>query len=153
MGCHLRIPRLARLVLVGELNQDQLGEYQFKGLSTNGLPKQYAGLTGAFRYGDAQKCEDLLSTEQFACVIMEVSRFAQPDSDFVRTVREICTKTDTLLIFDECTSGFRQYFGGLHMTLDVNPDICMFGKALGNGHPITAVLGRREVMMGMRIHL
>ena len=130
------------------LKKDQLGEHLLKGLSTNGLPKQYSGLTEAFRYGDAEKCEELLSTEQFSCVIMEVSRFDQPDADFVRNVREICNKTNTLLIFDECTSGFRQYFGGLHMTLDVHPDICMFGKALGNGHPITAVLGRREVMLG-----
>ena len=51
-----------------------------------------------------------------------------------------------VLIFDECTSGFRESFGGLHKKYDVQPDIAMFGKALGNGYAINALIGRREVM-------
>jgi glutamate-1-semialdehyde 2,1-aminomutase len=50
------------------------------------------------------------------------------------------------LIFDECTSGFRQTNGGLHKLYGVEPDIAIFGKALGNGYAITAVIGRREIM-------
>ena len=50
------------------------------------------------------------------------------------------------MIFDECTSGFRETFGGLHKKYGVNPDIAMFGKALGNGYAITAVLGRKDIM-------
>lgn len=51
-----------------------------------------------------------------------------------------------MLIFDECTSGFRQSFGGLHKIYGVEPDMAVFGKALGNGYAITAVIGREEVM-------
>ena len=51
-----------------------------------------------------------------------------------------------MLIFDECTSGFRETYGGLHLKYGVNPDMAMFGKSLGNGYAITAVIGKREVM-------
>jgi glutamate-1-semialdehyde 2,1-aminomutase len=51
-----------------------------------------------------------------------------------------------VLIFDECTSGFRQAFGGLHKVYGVDPDMAVFGKALGNGYAVTGVIGRREIM-------
>ncbi|MBT3196546.1 MAG: aminotransferase class III-fold pyridoxal phosphate-dependent enzyme, partial [Gammaproteobacteria bacterium] len=51
-----------------------------------------------------------------------------------------------VLVFDECTSGFRETFGGLHKKFGVNPDMAVFGKALGNGYAISAVIGSREVM-------
>ena len=50
------------------------------------------------------------------------------------------------MIFDECTSGFRSTNGGLHKKFKVNPDIAIFGKALGNGHAITAIIGKKEIM-------
>ena len=51
-----------------------------------------------------------------------------------------------ILIFDECTSGFRECFGGIHKKFSINPDMLMLGKALGNGYPITAVLGNQKTM-------
>ena len=64
----------------------------------------------------------------------------------MKNVRNICDKNNIILIFDECTSGFRETFGGLHLKYNVYPDIAVFGKALGNGHPITAVIGKRNIM-------
>jgi glutamate-1-semialdehyde 2,1-aminomutase len=61
-------------------------------------------------------------------------------------VRELANRRGTILIFDECTSGFRQTFGGLHKLYAVEPDMAIFGKALGNGYAINAVIGRREIM-------
>ena len=55
-------------------------------------------------------------------------------------------KKKIILIFDECTSGFRESFGGLQKKININPDILILGKALGNGYPITAVLGKKEIM-------
>ena len=63
-----------------------------------------------------------------------------------KKVRNFCTKKKITLIFDECTSGFRNNLGGIHLTTGVNPDIAMFGKALGNGYAITAVIGKTKVM-------
>ena len=61
-------------------------------------------------------------------------------------VRELADKNNIVLIFDECTSGFRETFGGLHKKYNVEPDLAMYGKTLGNGYAITAVLGKSEVM-------
>ena len=66
-----------------------------------------------------------------------------PDPGFLEGVRELCTRRGIVLIFDECTSGFRETFGGLHLKYGVEPDMAMFGKALGNGYAITATIGRR----------
>ena len=69
-----------------------------------------------------------------------------PDSGFLEGVRNLCTRRGIVLIFDECTSGFRETFGGLHLKYGVEPDMAMFGKAMGNGYAITATIGRRAVM-------
>jgi glutamate-1-semialdehyde 2,1-aminomutase len=77
---------------------------------------------------------------------MEVMRNKGPENDFLQKVRKLATERGIVLIFDECTSGFRQTFGGLHKLYGVEPDMAMFGKAMGNGYAITAAIGRREVM-------
>ena len=77
---------------------------------------------------------------------MEVSRASGPENSFLQKVRKLATKKGIVLIFDECTTGFRETFGGLHKKYNVEPDMAMFGKALGNGYAITSVIGRREVM-------
>jgi len=77
---------------------------------------------------------------------MEVVRNMGPEDNFLQKVRKLATDRGIVLIFDECTSGFRETFGGLHKKYDVEPDMAMFGKALGNGYAITATIGRKEVM-------
>ena len=74
--------------------------------------------------------------------MMEVSRNYVPKNNFLNLIRKECTKKKIILIFDECSSGFRETLGGLHLKYKVNPDLAMFGKALGNGYPITAVIGK-----------
>ena len=61
-------------------------------------------------------------------------------------LRDICTMKGIVLIFDECTSGFRETYGGRFNIFGIYPDVCMYGKALGNGYAITAVVGVKEVM-------
>jgi glutamate-1-semialdehyde 2,1-aminomutase len=77
---------------------------------------------------------------------MEVSRSVEPQAGFLDSVRKLATEKNIVLIFDECTSGFRETFGGLHKKYSVEPDMAMFGKALGNGYAITAAIGRRDIM-------
>ena len=77
---------------------------------------------------------------------MEPMRGHAPDPGFLEGVREIATRIGAVLVFDEVTSGFRVNLGGIHLTMGVDPDIAVFGKALGNGYPISAVIGRREIM-------
>ena len=77
---------------------------------------------------------------------MEVQRSIPPQPGFLQSVRDLCDRHNIVLIFDECTSGFRETFGGLHLKYGVDPDIAMFGKALGNGYAITAIIGRSSIM-------
>ena len=77
---------------------------------------------------------------------MEVARNTLPDIKFLNEVREITNKKKILLIFDECTSGFRRNLGGMHLLTKVNPDILVLGKAMGNGYPITAVVASGKLL-------
>jgi glutamate-1-semialdehyde 2,1-aminomutase len=77
---------------------------------------------------------------------MEVSRNHGPVEGFLEKVRELATSENIVLIFDECTSGFRATFGGLHKAYGIDPDMAIFGKALGNGYAITSVIGTEAVM-------
>ena len=78
--------------------------------------------------------------------IKEVLRNIAPKDKFLERVRKLCDEKGIILIFDECTSGFRESYGGLHKNYKVFPDMAMFGKALGNGYAITAIIGRRSII-------
>ena len=77
---------------------------------------------------------------------MEVTRNYNPQNDFLKKIRALCNKKNIILIFDECTSGFRENLGGKHLKFKVNPDLAMFGKAMGNGYAINAIIGKRKYM-------
>ena len=81
---------------------------------------------------------------------MEVERDEKPRDNFLKKVRDLASKKNIVLIFDECTSGFRSNLGGLHLKYKVYPDIAILGKALGNGYAINAIIGRREIMQASR---
>ena len=78
---------------------------------------------------------------------MEVQRYEKPRKKFLEEVRKLCNKHKITLIFDECTTGFRETYGGLHKKYKVYPDIAMFGKAMGNGYAINAIIGKK-IMKG-----
>jgi glutamate-1-semialdehyde aminotransferase len=77
---------------------------------------------------------------------MEVHRNEEPRNHFLSKVRKLASDKNIVLIFDECTSGFRKTFGGLHKYYKITPDIAIFGKALGNGYAINAVIGKKSIM-------
>lgn len=133
--------------LSANLNEgNNLKTHLMDGVPPRGIPRALADTVLPFSYNDIEAVARILKAGDIAAVKMEVSRSVGPDPGFLETVRELCTKYGTVLIFDECTSGFRETFGGLHLKYGVNPDLAMFGKALGNGYAISAVIGRDEVM-------
>ena len=87
-----------------------------------------------------------MKREDIGIIKMEVERNEPPKEGYLQKIRKLCSDRGIVLIFDECTSGFRETYGGLHKKYGVDPDMAMFGKALGNGYAITAVIGRRSVM-------
>ena len=117
------------------------------GLEPRGVPRDLAGITLPFAYNDIAQLEQLFRDHSDLGVVkMEVSRNEDPAPGFLERVRELATQNGAVLVFDECTSGFRETFGGLHKKYGVEPDMALFGKALGNGYAISSVIGRREVM-------
>jgi glutamate-1-semialdehyde 2,1-aminomutase len=90
--------------------------------------------------------EDLAKGRAIGIIMIDTAQHADAHADFLRRVRALATAHGIVLIFDECMSGFRRSFGGLHLKYGVEPDMAILGKALGNGYAITAALGRREVM-------
>jgi glutamate-1-semialdehyde 2,1-aminomutase len=116
------------------------------GLEPNGVPRNLHGTVFPFNYNNFAELEALVNEHDIGVIKMEVVRNNGPQDNFLHKVRQLATERGIVLIFDECTSGFRQTFGGLHKLYGVEPDMAMFGKALGNGYAITATIGRREVM-------
>ncbi|MEY5015797.1 MAG: hypothetical protein RIS92_2155 [Verrucomicrobiota bacterium] len=116
------------------------------GLEPNGVPRCLKGTVFPFGYNRLDELERLVNEQDVGVIKMEVSRNMGPATGFLQGVRELANRRGIVLIFDECTSGFRETFGGLHKLYGVEPDMAMFGKALGNGYAITATIGRRAVM-------
>ena len=123
-----------------------LDKQLLSGLSPVGVPKELASTAVPFYDGDLEGLEKILAKGDVAAIKMEVMRSTAPTKDYLLSIRELSNKYKCLLIFDECTSGFREAFGGLHLNYNVAPDISILGKTLGNGYAITAVLGSKAVM-------
>jgi glutamate-1-semialdehyde 2,1-aminomutase len=133
--------------LAANMAGDSLSEHLLPGLQPVGVPKSLNSTALAFRFNRIEELETILETEKdLGVIIMEVSRNVLPQDGFLQKIRRLATQKEIVLIFDECTSGFRQNLGGLHLLYGVEPDISVFGKALGNGYAITAVLGSKWVM-------
>lgn len=124
----------------------QLDGHLLPGLEPNGVARSLGGTAFPFNYGDIETLRDLVKKQNIGVIKMEVVRNRQPEDGFLQAVRDLATEFGAVLVFDECTSGFRESFGGIHLLYGVEPDIAVFGKALGNGYALTAVIGRRSVM-------
>ena len=75
---------------------------------------------------------------------MEPRREQTPKKNFLGKIKKIAKKNNIILIFDEITSGFHENLGGIHLKYNVNPDIAIFGKAIANGYPISAIIGKKK---------
>lgn len=133
--------------LSANLGDDKnLAGHLLPGLAPNGVPQNLRGTVFPFNYNNYAELEALVNEHDIGVIKMEVVRNMGPEDNFLHKVRKLATARGIVLIFDECTSGFRETFGGLHKKYGVEPDMAMFGKALGNGYGITATIGKREVM-------
>lgn len=127
-------------------DSENLDGHLLPGLNPRGVPRELKSSTLTFEYNKIEQLEKLIAQHDIGVIKMEVSRNEEPQHNFLEKVRELASANGIVLIFDECSSGFRQSFGGLHKIYNVEPDMAIFGKALGNGYAITAVIGRREIM-------
>jgi len=118
------------------------------GLEPLGVPRGLQGTALPFHYNQAGELRQILSRHrgEIAAVAMEPLRDREPEPGFLEAVREEANAAGAVLIFDEITSGFRLNTGGAHLLYHVSPDIVVLAKAMSNGYPMAAVLGRAQVM-------
>lgn len=114
----------------------------------SGIPKVVQSLTVKFHYNDLVSMEALFAQHpnQIACVILESEKENEPQNGFLHGLQEICRRNGAIFILDEMITGFRWHLGGAQTYYGVTPDLSAFGKAMGNGFSISALVGRREIM-------
>ena len=129
---------------------DSLRGHLLPGLQPLGVPRELRGTCHPFAYNNQEAFDRIVNEHgsRLAAVVMEPCRRVEPQPGFLEHVRQRTREAGGLLIFDEVTAGWRLTFGGAHLLYGVTPDLAVFAKSLGNGHPIAAILGTREAMEG-----
>lgn len=118
------------------------------GASSNnkGVPKAVCELTKNFTYNDLGDLEKKLQENEVAAVILEPIQSNGPKEGYLEGVKELTHKYGAILVFDEVVSGFHYALGGAQEVFGVSPDLVAFGKGMGNGYPISAVAGRKDLL-------
>lgn len=116
-----------------------------------GVPQATRDLTHAFAYNDLASLEKVFAEfpGQVAAVIIEPMNVAAPQPGFLEGVKALAHRHGALLVFDETITGFRFANGGAQQHFGVTPDLATFGKGLANGYPVSAIVGRADVMQLM----
>lgn len=128
--------------------KNALGEHLMPGLDPCGVPKNLTGTAFPFQYNHIEELKVIVDKHKgdLAAIVMEPVRSEQPKPGFLKGVRALADKTGAVLIIDEISAGFRMNTGGAHLLLGIKPDIAVFSKAMGNGYPIAAVIGKGHIM-------
>jgi len=116
------------------------------GLKPKGVPRGLKGTALPFNYNHLNELEAIVEKNDVGVIVMEPLRHHEPAPGFLKGVRKIADEIGAVLIFDEVTSGWRMNVGGIHAMFKVIPDIAVYGKAMGNGYPMAAIVGKKEVM-------
>jgi len=116
------------------------------GLQPLGVPRGLKGTTIPFNYNRIEELEEIVENNDIGVIVMEPTRDHKPENNFLGNVRKIADEVGAVLIFDEVSCGWRMNVGGVHELYNVYPDISVYGKAMSNGYPMAAVIGRGDVM-------
>jgi len=127
-------------------SKTNLDQHLMSGLNYDGIPENLKDTSFPFPYNDFENLLKLIKDKNIGIIKMEVMRNMKPRDNYLQKVRKICNEKKIILIFDECTSGYRENMGGIHLKFKVYPDMAVFGKALGSGYAINAVIGKRKIM-------
>ncbi len=128
------------------IKKNSLDKQLLTGLSSKGVSSSYKNSIFPFFFNDINSLEKILKKKSIGVIIMEPMRGNEPKNNFLKKVKNLSKKYNCVLIFDEITSGFHDYFGGLHLKYKINPDIAIFGKSIANGYPISAIIGKKNIM-------
>lgn len=127
-------------------DKENLDGHLLPGLEPVGVPRFLKGSALPFNYNKIGELENIIENNDIGVIVMEPLRNHEPEDGFLEKVRKIADESGAVLIFDEITSGWRLNVGGAHEKYNVFPDIAVYGKAMSNGFPMAAVVGKAEVM-------
>ena len=129
-------------------NANALNDQHIPGLAPAGVPKGLGGTNLPFHYNNLDEFNALVEKNKgnIAAVVMEPILNAYPSEGFLETIRDVTKREGIVLVFDEISSGFRLCPGGAHRVLGIDPDMATFAKGMTNGYPLSAIVGREEVM-------
>jgi glutamate-1-semialdehyde 2,1-aminomutase len=125
-----------------------LDSHLLPGVEARGVPPELRGTAVPFEYNNIDSLKTVFENNkgEIACVIMEASRISLPQPGFLQKVKDLTGQHGALLIFDEIVTGFRLALGGAQEFYGVVPDLATLGKTIANGYPLSAIIGRREIM-------
>ncbi len=134
--------------LAANLGDDKsLDGHLLPGLLPLGVPSSLRGTSRTFSYNHVEELEKIVSeNKDIGVIVLEPFRHQEPTDNFLEKVKTIAKKINAVLIFDEITIAWRLNVGGVHLLYGVSPDIAVLGKAMSNGYPMAAIIGREEVM-------
>ena len=116
------------------------------GLEPLGVPRGLKGTAIPFNYNNIEEIREIVEKNDIGVIVMEPTRHTEPEKNFLGDVKSIADEIGAVLLFDEISSGWRMNIGGAHELYNVYPDIAVYGKAMSNGFPMAAVVGKAEVM-------
>jgi len=123
-----------------------LDGHLLQGLEPNGVPRSLLKTALPFEYNNIEKLETIVKENEIGVIVVEPLRHQEPKDNFLKRIREISDEIGAVLIFDEITSGWRLTVGGAHLIFNVNPDIMVVAKAMSNGFPMAAIVGKGDIM-------
>ena len=131
-------------------DQDSLSKHLIPGLSADGVPSELKGTNVIFHYNNSVELVKIIAEygNNLAAVVMEPTRYNEPEPGFLENVKEKTRQIGALLVFDEISIGWRLCFGGAHLHYGIEPDIAVFAKAISNGYPMAAIIGTSKAMSG-----
>lgn len=133
--------------LAANLADDKnLDGHLLQGLEPLGVPRNLKGTALPFNYNRIEELEKIVEKNEIGVIVMEPIRHHEPEDNFLGKVKRIANEINAVLIFDEISSGWRMNVGGAHALYEVYPDIAVYGKAMSNGFPMAAVLGKGDIM-------
>ncbi len=126
-------------------NRNNLKDHLLPGLEPLGVPKKLKNSVIPFEYNNT-KAFKKIDKKNLAAIIIEGSRYFYPSKEFILEIQKTCKKNNICFIIDEITSGWRSTIGGVYKQLKIRPDIVVYGKGLGNGYPISCIVGKKKYM-------
>ena len=128
--------------------ENALDGHLLPGLEPAGVPRGLIGTAIPFHYNRIDELEAIVSAHkgELAAIVSEPVRNFRPEPGFLERMREIAIETGAVLVFDEVSAAWRMNTGGAHLLLSVEPDIAVLAKAMSNGYPMAAIIGRKDVM-------